>query len=351
MTKIEWTDRTLNPIRARNRETGKVGWWCVHASEGCRNCYAERMNVWRGNGVPFKAQYRDKIELFLDKNTLVQPLRWRKPSKIFICDMTDLFGDFVPDEWIDQVFAMMALARHHTFQVLTKRPARMLAYLNAPERRDRIENLAFDWAEILYGREAAEEWNRVESPWPLPNVWLGTSVEDVRQANERIPLLLETPAAVRFLSCEPLLGPVDLECIWMRMSSGGESLTNVLRRHPIIREAWPAIDWVIVGGESGPNARPLWTPNVRSIVRQCKKAGVAVFVKQLGANVRDRNDAGFEGCGPTEWPDIDPARLEHNPNGYLEEYQGAPVRIRLKDRKGGDPAEWPEDLRVREFPA
>ncbi len=202
--------------------------------------------------------------------------------------------------------------------------------------------------------------------WPLPNVWLGVSVEDQERANERIPQLLLTPAAKRFLSCEPLLGPLDLRRL--PFTSGDQrhkqdALTGQALMYATGVDGNPDmtirtkfekpmshLDWVIVGGESGPRPRGSWTPDIRSIVKQCQKAGIAVFVKQLGANVQDRDDAGFEGCGPTEWPDVDPADIERDVNGYSEDYQGVPVRIRLKDRKGGDTTEWPEDLRVREFP-
>jgi len=188
----------------------------------------------------------------------------------------------------------------------------------------------------------------------LPNVWLGVSVENQHFADERISLLLQTPAAVRFISAEPLLGPVNLSSIrWETEGSGGPAFVDVcngtfctIGGHGL---PGPSLDWVIVGGESGPGSRPFDTGWARSIVQQCKSAGVAVFVKQLGRNVRDRNDAGFEGDTSRSWPmDTD---VEDSPDGYREEYQGAPVRVRLASRKGGDMGEWPKDLRVREFPA
>jgi len=174
----------------------------------------------------------------------------------------------------------------------------------------------------------------IRQRWPLSNVWLGVSVENQHFADERIPLLLQTPAAVRFISAEPLLGPVDLHSPVLEADSDGY------------------LDWVIVGGESGAGARPFAVAWARSIVAQCQAAGVPVFVKQLGADVRDRNDAGFDGCSPTSWPESIEERdaIEYELSGYREDWQGAEVRVHLRDRKGGDMAEWPSDLQVREFP-
>lgn len=129
---IEWTDATWNPVRARNLETGKVGWHCEHATTGCEFCYAEGFNKRLGTGLAFKPGHRADIEIFLDEAMLTQPLRWKKPRRIFVGSMTDLFADFVPDEFIDRMFAVMALAPQHTFQLLTKRAARMREYLTLP---------------------------------------------------------------------------------------------------------------------------------------------------------------------------------------------------------------------------
>jgi protein gp37 len=198
VTAIEWTDETWNPIRASSPEHGN-GWHCERVSEGCRNCYAEVINRDRfGTGLAYTRPNRDRVEISSWRTTLGAPLRWRKPRRIFVCSMTDLFGEWVPFELIDWVFAVMALAPQHTYQVLTKRPERMREYLVG--RRD----------------------------WAIPNLWLGVSVEDQVAAESRIPVLLDTPAAVRFLSCEPLLGPVDLEP-WL---------------------ATGLLHWVICGGES-----------------------------------------------------------------------------------------------------
>ena len=177
-TSIEWTDFSSNPLYVVDRETGKRGWFCEKVSPGCANCYASALNIRRGTGHAYLPANRDKVEWRLNERELEAILRRRKPARIFMCDMTDLFHEDVPFGFIDQIWEAMRQAHQHTFQVLTKRPERMRLYLR-------------DWA-------------------PLPNVWLAVSVENQRMADERIPVLLDTPAAVRFLSCEPLLGPLDL---------------------------------------------------------------------------------------------------------------------------------------------
>jgi protein gp37 len=249
---IEWTDATWNPIRARNLKTGKKGWHCEHASTGCEHCYSEGFNKRLGTGLPFKPGHRADIEIFLDENVLTQPLRWKKPRMIFVCSMTDLFADFVPDEWIDKMFAVMALCPQHTFQLLTKRAKRMRDYMT--RGGPTLQTLA-EVPQVGQGIMTAN------TDWPLPNVWLGVSTERQEEADERIPLLLRTPAAVRFISSEPLLGPIDMH-LWM--------LTN------------PAIDWVIAGGESGPHARPMHPGWARDLRKQCRAASVPFFFKQWG---------------------------------------------------------------------
>lgn len=330
---IEWTDATWTPIRVRSADGERVGWGCEKVSDGCKNCYAETLNKRLGTGLPYAVGAVTKAvgEYFLDEKMLTAPLRWRKPRRVFVCSMTDLFGEWVPFEWIDRMFAVMALTPQHTYQVLTKRPERMREYI---QRHSALPlagtfNDLFTFGHRLGMQEiptaAIEAWRG----WPLPNVWLGTSVEDQASADVRLPELLATPAAVRFVSYEPALSAVDFRPYLGYQadsaSAGGQR------------------DLIIVGGESGPGARPFDVTWARSTVAQCRAAGVACFVKQLGKVVIDRNDAGFEGDTPTSWP----AGTEHNAGASR---QGAPVRVFLKDRKGGDMAEWPEDLRVREMP-
>lgn len=310
-TAIQWTDETWNPV------TG-----CSRVSEGCRHCYIERTPPFRMHG----RKLGDPVQLHPER--LAQPLGWKKPRRIFVNSLSDLFHEDVPldftKEVINTIEECWQLERGHTFQVLTKRPKRMKALMEGIYRELQIEE-------------------------PLRNLWLGVSVEDQKTADERIPILLQTPAAVRFVSAEPLLGPIDFS-----ISPNGQILDSCDEcghRRPNSQcdaciDAPPAIDWVIAGGESGPGARPCDIAWFRSIVGECAAAGVPVFAKQLGSYVVDRNDAGFEGDEPTSWPmdtNVDDPANEWN-------YQGAKIRISLKDRKGGDPAEWPADLRVREWP-
>jgi protein gp37 len=310
-SKIEWTDASWNPIRARNKTTGRTGWHCEHVSEGCRNCYAEGFNRRLGTGLAFKpgALSHEDAELFLDESLLTQPLRWKRPRRIFVCSMTDLFSRFVPDEWIDKIFAVMALCPQHTFQVLTKRSERMKNYVSAivetfhasPIGMDeRFGGLCVDLSGSPCAAGAFEEID-----WPLPNVWLGISAEDQGTADRRIPELLRTPSAMRFVSLEPLLGPIDLTWLaepdddkdgvidaltgrnWIEETSGSATLQRVWR-HPgqcwkrFVGDPYFHLDWVIVGGESGPNARPMHPEWARSLRDQCIAAGAAFFFKQWG---------------------------------------------------------------------
>ena len=334
---IEWTEATWTPIRARNLATGKVGWHCEHVSEGCRNCYAESINRRLGTQIAFKPGNlfrQDRVgysngeaKVFLDEKMLLAPLKWRRPRRIFVCSMTDLFSDFVSDAMIDRVFAVMALAPQHTFQVLTKRPARMRAYLTDPHRHQRISLVAVDlW--LANGGEGrrwqpkpdfvsfirVDSVDRPNGPWPLPNVWLGASAENQATADARLPELLATPAAVRFVSAEPLLGGIDFQRILlMRAESRAPDVTfDALKGWFGGADADRSrLDWIIVGGESGPRARPMHPAWVRSIRDQCAVAGVPFFMKQWG-EMRpyddDRADcAWFDPNGsfyqePTSWP-------------------------------------------------
>ncbi|MEQ8226691.1 MAG: DUF5131 family protein [Rhodospirillales bacterium] len=281
MSKIEWTDATWNPIRAKDKETGKDGWFCVHASEGCRNCYAEDLNQNRrnlaiGNGHAYAAQNRDKLDIHIHEKTLQAPLRWRKPRKVFVCSMTDLFGEFHDDALIDWVFAVMALCPQHTFQVLTKRAERMWEYLSYSDTDADVWTAA---QRLFLGcgldRDLAVH---CVDKWPLPNVWLGVSVEDQKTADARVPALLATPAARRFVSYEPALGPVD----FTRLHYDGITQINALTgRHGLSGGGdGPSLDQIIFGGESGPNRRPAQMDWGRAVRDQCKAAGVAFFGKQ-----------------------------------------------------------------------
>lgn len=439
-TKIAWTKgddgslgKTWNPIRG-----------CSRVSAGCVNCYAEKVaarfggtDPRTGKQMPY-AGLTDRHGRWNGRVSLVEehlgdPLRWKKPRRIFVNSMSDLFHENVSDEWRDQIFAVMALASQHTFQVLTKRPERMRAYLSRLDVGLRWMTQAGISSYPDSNHDKAITWSNDG----LPNVMLGVSVENQETADKRIPLLLDTPAAVRFVSLEPQLGPVDLTQ-WLggyksndkqrkdvssissnwhlplqqwgdsqnqevdrgepdrnssllernqsqesskidirRLSddtvfgredstqgipssssmddrkSGGHSRFYASEsqkrdserlqtgksgsRDPIAEcfghsspeklDPRPGLDWIIVGGESGPNARPFDIEWARSTVRQCKAAGTKCFVKQMGAKAYD-----------------DSARSH-----WENDFRGR-AWLHFKDRAGADPSEWPDDLRVQEFP-
>lgn len=288
MSNIEWTEATWNPI---------VG--CSVVSPGCTNCYAMTMAArleamgtlphYAGTTQKTKAGpvWTGKLAL-APEATLLAPLRRRKPTVYFVNSMGDLFHDDVPDAWIDRVFAVMALTPQHTYQVLTKRSARMRAYLTQLDQEPALDT----------ARRISRAWPdaRIAVPaegitFPLRNVWLGASAEDQRRADERIPDLLATPAAIRFVSAEPLLGAIDFNSLRMDgMAEGGDAwLTGALSGlDPAPRYQGAKIDWIIAGGESGKGARHMEDAWAESIVEQCSAAGTAVFVKQMGGPVKAR---------------------------------------------------------------
>jgi protein gp37 len=250
MSNIEWTDTVWNPV------TG-----CAKVSEGCRNCYAfelhdRRHKAWKdGNWPNAPKQYHlpfKEVQLFSDR--LDMPLKWKKPRRVFVNSMSDLFHHDVPDEFIERIFDVMWKNPQHIFQILTKRPERI-----------------------------AKLWPSLRGVWHLwpQNVWIGTSVES-QQVIERIDYLMEVPAKVKFLSCEPLLGPLDDLRDYLRIEN--------------------ALQWIIVGGESGSNARPMHPDWARSIRDQCLAAGVPFFFKQIGEWARC-NDLGIKG---KQWHNFDP---------------------------------------------
>lgn len=313
-TKIQWAHHTANAW---------IG--CTKVSPGCDHCYAEcgaqRLNVGWGDHAQRLLPLWDRLM----RNVLAWD-RAAEQAGVRRRVFWNSYSDFL-EKQVEVAHrrllacGVMEATRHLDHLILTKRP----------------EN----W------RLLPRRW---EDEWPA-HIWFGVTVETQEWADRRIPFLLPIPARVRFVSAEPLLGRVDLDK-W------------VFNRRDVIRKLMdvpmacnedqadaitdPVLDWVIVGGESGPRARPCDVAWIRSIVQQCRVAGVACFVKQLGANIRDRNDAGFDGDEFDSWPAD--TQTEDNPNGCREGYQGAPVRVRLRDRKGGDPSEWPTDLRVRKFP-
>ena len=285
-SKIEWTDATWNPV------TG-----CTKVSAGCDNCYAERLTErFHGKG--------SFAEVTLHEDRLDAPLRWRKPRRVFVNSMSDLFHDSVPDLFLTRVFDVMEQASDHTFQVLTKRHGRMRSFLRARQACREDYARQFEEHAIPERRTcpAAEEARR-RADSPPSNIWLGVSVEDQKAATLRVPALLETPAVVRFLSCEPLIAPVDLSRI-----SRGSAVIDSLRGDVCtlsgeIYAACPAaIDWVICGGESGPNARPMHPDWARSLRDQCQPAGVPFFFKQWGGNTSKSGGRELDGRIWDEYP-------------------------------------------------
>lgn len=358
-TSIEWTDKSWSPLRAQvkmdaakiakskgytsliqiaEKMAGHIGPHCEHVSPGCGLCYSGTNNrrclSANGTGLPFDRRARDLIDPVVDEKILMQPLKWKRPVKVFVENQSDLFGEWNEDYMIDRVFAVMSICPQHTFQVLTKREDRMLAYFSDDSVEDRIEAFVDEMIdELVDCNERRSDDIRATAQdmfeGPLPNVWLGVSVENQEMANKRIPALLQTPAAVRFVSYEPALERVNF-----RMCGPLFETVDRLRIHEVAVDHGTyvkqrGIDWVIIGGESGAGARPFNLRWAHSTVEDCKSAGVPVFVKQLGARPCLPSCAD-PGC---THPDCDP--------GWLK----------LKDKKGGDMSEWTGYLRVREFPA
>jgi protein gp37 len=286
-TKIEWTEATWNPA------TG-----CTKVSPGCDNCYAESI-AHRFAGT--KA-YPDGFAPTLRPERLGQPLRWTRPRRIFVCSMADLFHDAVPDDYIAQVFAVMAAAPQHTFQVLTKRHARMRALLNSAT----FQTLVL---------EHTRAYGDVHYPWPMPNVWVGVSAENQQWADIRIRALIDTPAAVRWVSAEPLLGPIDL------LGDAERPGPAIVREGVLNRTDYGTgveydyddqvgIDWVVTGGESGRLARPMNPSWASYLAKQCAQGGIAFLHKQNGQYVEvlagqaaERGDLWVhgDGLGTTDW--------------------------------------------------
>lgn len=295
-TKIEWTDASWNPIRG-----------CSRVSEGCRNCYAEAVAYrFSGAGQPYSglavlkndhASWTGKVE-FVEKH-LLDPLRWKNPRRIFVNSMSDLFHENVQREWLKKIVTVMALAYWHTFQILTKRAENLSGFeeivrevLHELQDLERNGGIAH---RMVFKALDMRRRDKVDWEFPLPNVWLGVS--DEGNQHGRLDILRDTPAAVRFVSIEPLIfdpGKVNLD----------------------------GIHWVIVGGESGPNARPCELRWIDSIVKQCVASKTPVFVKQLGGNIPDDDQS------------------------YIQRVTGKSVH----NSKGGDINEFPPELRIREFP-
>lgn len=364
MSNIEWTEKTWNPV---------VG--CTAISPGCKHCYAETMakrlkamalaDIASGKDPGRKKHYIGAINdrgkwsgmMIEVPEALTDPLRTKKPTRWFVNSMSDLFHEGVSDEYIDRVFAVMALTPQHTYQILTKRPERMWGYV-AHAKWERLRNWmnrgpsgeAVDFGNLTTMAHRVTKGTKYEffniKNWPLPNVWLGVSVENQKEADRRIPILLKTFAAVRWISAEPLLGEIDLTKLYgsINIKQSYNVVVNALTG--MYGAAWTGretkltdsgrktdrLDWVVVGGESGPGARPFDIQWARDVIAQCKTAGVPCFVKQLGAAP----------YSPGHYP------LLQRAHTYAVDEDK--TYLHLNNKKGGDMSEWPEDLRVREMP-
>jgi protein gp37 len=340
---------TWNPVRG-----------CDKISPGCKNCYAETFaERWRGiPGHPFEQGF----DLRLVPDALDKPLKWKRGRRIFVNSMSDLFHEGVPFEYIAAVFGVMAACPRHTFKVLTKRADRMVEF---------FEWLARQTVQVNDGRGApagficlAHAQRYCEAPqlrqnvdeisarrWPLPNVWIGVSVENQKYANERIPQLLKVPAVVRWISAEPLLDEIWIEkylpgnCVrcGCPYTADGSCMERSNGCQGGRGEKGASLDWVVVGGESGQRSRSFNLYWARILVGTCIDAEVAVFVKQLGDwTIGAWYPEPYDGPGLIQ---IGKRKLDFGPAPPQ-----AKGRWALDKAKGGDIAEFPADLQVREYP-
>ena len=275
---IGWCDETINPV---------IG--CSKVSPGCKNCYAERMaarlalmpqTAERYAGITDRGKWTGETEFV--ESELAKPLSWKKPRRIFVGSMTDIFHESVLDEWIDAVFGLMSLCGQHTFMILTKRPERMKEWVTTHNvgvcQIGLLCETDIDVSSKTETGRLRKHDDSAVNDWPLPNVWLGVTAENQEEADKRIPLLLQTPAAKRFVSVEPMLGEIDLAKYLPSQNRVQSTIFSAEKNGtvPIL------LDWVICGGESGPGARPVHPGWVRGLRDQCQGAGVPFFFKSWG---------------------------------------------------------------------
>ena len=289
---IEWTDATWN-----------VATGCTKISDGCLNCYITRTPPFRMGHRRFdQSGIGGSTDVQLHEDRLTHPLRWSSPRKVFVCSLADLFHEDVPDAYLARVFAVMALAPQHTFQLLTKRHARMRSLLSSEAFMSAVDDAAYRMARgddpDVTGAARREAYRAHAGwmvtwpgtggrllPWPLPNVWVGVSAETQTWADIRVPVLLDTPAAVRWVSVEPMLGPIGLHAV-----GGVDALCPDVDQYPGVRtDPHPGLDWVVCGCESGRlSARPMDLAWAEQILADCRESGVPVLVKQLPTGPRGR---------------------------------------------------------------
>ncbi len=349
-TKIEWTDYTSNPIRAERISDGKRGHYCTKVGDGCLHCYSEVLNNRFGTRLNYTAENADKVRFILDEKELLKILRTKKTGiQIFICDMTDIFHPGVPFEFVDRILAVAALRPDLTFQILTKRPGRMLEFYAQCDPKCMplfLKNVASISLKIDHKR-----YTEAECKWPLPNVWLGTSASNQPELDKNAEALLQCPATVRFVSIEPMLGPVIMD---RRNLIADETYWDYLRgekgptcQHRVIQpEKTSSLDWVIVGGETGPGARPMHPDWARSVRDQCVAAGVPFFFKQWGewmpGWINDRGMVDWQNGTDSDrhaLPEIDGAGLS------FVGWEDGSVSQRVGKKKAGrllDEMEWSE---------
>jgi protein gp37 len=324
---MNWWEKSWNPV---------VG--CTPVSPGCDNCYAKALHDQRhkallaGKDVPDCYARPFEAVRCLDER-LMMPLRWREPQRVFVNSMSDLFHPAVPFEFLDRVFAVMALSRQHTFMILTKRPERMLEYVSRLWTVGWKRRLMLALPEHLQAHPSLSTCRN-----PINNVWLGVTAENQEQADARIPVLLDTPAAKRFVSVEPMLGPVDLNRIGGDALGPWPALAEVLSIGGYER---PALDWIICGGETGPNARPMHPDWARSLRDQCAAAGAPFFFKQWGEWAKGRADIQRAPC-VVIYPDgrscedtFEAVRAEADRSGIPHDYESAVIMSRIGSRRAG----------------
>lgn len=312
---IEWTTTVESDGSVSEGATWNPVRGCSLVSAGCKNCYAMHVAArFIGPRMPYEglitktsqgAKWNGKIKL--SPEMLNEVMYWARPRKIFVNSMSDLFHEDVPVEFIDQIFVVMALANQHTYQILTKRPERMREYCNGFNWKRAVANCRHSDGSSLIDKhtmQALMQHFRLEtglsyadkSAFPLPNVWLGVSVEDQTTAVERIAHLLQTPAAIRWISAEPLLGPVNLipylggraiqcGCGFLETESYLKGVSTNSETCLVCRKktrSYPTLDWVVLGGESGAQARPMHPAWAKKIMEDCTEIGVPFFFKQWG---------------------------------------------------------------------